>query len=375
MTQVTTTQGSVHIVEEIPWLEASVQEVIVQYKYYVDSIRNETFQVMPNEPVEQAIKRGEGIFDRLDEVERRRKLVVEKGKEAMQRVESLWCVIEGILNRCKNDEEVVGKSMNEVIKKIIELEKRKKKELIKPLQTQINAIEKQYREKKLEWETHLNVCVENKIKEERQKKKEEKQKRKKEYKMKMLQEEAKKKEEEKKKQCCQETEEQLRIKEMKQFEEWTNRKVGGVLFDSYVSDWNQRTSVCDKMLIGKEHILFVIEDTNGNKFGGYIDAKINVIGNWMKDQKAFLFSLRSNGGLSNMMKFPLKQNKKTFNLGTKSDNFLFLLGDGLDIFVYKGNNKSKSYCRQNFINCNGISNTLCGKKMFTPRRIVISQML
>ena len=69
------------------------------------------------------------------------------------------------------------------------------------------------------------------------------------------------------------------IEEMKQIEKWTSRKVSNILFDSDIDDWNEDTSVFNQRIINKEHIIIIIEDTNGNKFGGYINSKIDKIGN------------------------------------------------------------------------------------------------
>ncbi|EMS14749.1 hypothetical protein KM1_299820, partial [Entamoeba histolytica HM-3:IMSS] len=64
-------------------------------------------------------------------------------------------------------------------------------------------------------------------------------------------------------------EEMKRKEEMRQIEEWTNRKVGNILFDSDKDDWNVDTSVFDQRIMYKEHIIIIIEDSEGNKFGGY----------------------------------------------------------------------------------------------------------
>ena len=83
-------------------------------------------------------------------------------------------------------------------------------------------------------------------------------------------------------------------KEMKQLEEWTNKKCGEVVFDSNKDNWNQNSSVFDSKLMNRSNLMFVIEDTNNNKFGGYITAKINEYDSWIYDSKAFVFSLKSN---------------------------------------------------------------------------------
>ena len=66
----------------------------------------------------------------------------------------------------------------------------------------------------------------------------------------------------------------LTTNEIHQLEEWTSLKCGAVLFDSNNDNWNRDTSVfCDK-IIGKKQMIFLIEDTDGEKFGYYLDTEI-----------------------------------------------------------------------------------------------------
>ena len=67
----------------------------------------------------------------------------------------------------------------------------------------------------------------------------------------------------------------LERNEMKQLEQWTNKKCGEVVFDSNKDDWSQHTSVFDSRVMNKSNLMFVIEDTNNNKFGGYINSTID----------------------------------------------------------------------------------------------------
>ena len=94
----------------------------------------------------------------------------------------------------------------------------------------------------------------------------------------------------------------LSLSEIIQLEEWTNKKCSEVLFDSNKDNWSQNTSVFDDRVHGKNQLIFVVEDTNNNKFGGYIGSTINQLG-WTTDSNAFVFSLKSNGRLKKMMKF------------------------------------------------------------------------
>ena len=77
-----------------------------------------------------------------------------------------------------------------------------------------------------------------------------------------------------------ETEEQKRIREekeevnKKQIEEMTQMKMGETLFDSNVDNWSKDTSVLSERIIGKKQIVFMIEDSEGEIFGYYLNSEI-----------------------------------------------------------------------------------------------------
>ncbi|BFU26113.1 trichohyalin, putative [Entamoeba histolytica] len=165
--------------------------------------------------------------------------------------------------------------------------------------------------------------------------------------------------------------------QIEQIEEWTNRKVGNILFDSDKDDWKEDTSVFDKRIINKEHIIIIIEDEDGNKFGGYVNSKIDEVESCINDSKSFIFSLKSNGRMKGMMKFDIKQPQHAFNLYNQSHKYLFGFGGGFDILIYKENTKTRSNCNPCSFKCEGISNALCGKlypNRFTPKRFIVIEM-
>ncbi|BFU25858.1 trichohyalin, putative [Entamoeba histolytica] len=164
---------------------------------------------------------------------------------------------------------------------------------------------------------------------------------------------------------------------IKQIEEWTEKRINNILFDSDIDDWNKNTSVFKQRIWNKEHIIIIIEDEDGNKFGGYVNEKINKYGKWIYDSKSFVFSLESNGRIKGMIKFDIKKPQHAFWLDNHSDYCLFQFGNGSDIFVCKENDKTKSFCKQNAFEYKGIENALCGKEFpyhFTPKRIIVIEM-
>ena len=125
--------------------------------------------------------------------------------------------------------------------------------------------------------------------------------------------------------------------------------------------------------MNRSDLVFVVEDTNNNKFGGYITSTINKYDSSITDSNAFVFSLKSNGRLKGMKKFNIIKPEKVFYLYNKSYNRLFEIGGG-DICICKKGSGYKPYCLQRSFNYEGISNALCNGRYFTPKRITVIQM-
>ncbi|BFU22283.1 predicted protein [Entamoeba histolytica] len=344
------------VVETLPNIQQSINDTTKNYQYYIGSIKNEVFKIKENETYEQAIKRGEGIFDRIDETEKRRKLVIEKSQETINQIEIMKKQMERIIQECKSDEETLSKTRNELIYKIISIEKMIMKNKLFRVPEETDKITSEFNKKKEEWFTYYSDYFS------RKKRKEEEAK------------ERKRQEEERKKQ---EQEERLQImREIQQIEKWTNRKVGNILFDSDIDDWKEGTSVFDQRIKNKEHIIIIIEDSKGNKFGGYVNEEIYIADECIYDSQSFVFSLVSNGRIYEMKKIDIKEPQHAFWLYNQSHDCLFGFGY-CDIHVFKENNKTKSYCEQYSFEYEGIRNVLCGKEYpnrFTPKRIIVIEM-
>ena len=175
--------------------------------------------------------------------------------------------------------------------------------------------------------------------------------------------------------------------EIQQLQNWTHMKVGKVLFDSERNNWEESTSEFDELIMNKEKLLFLLDDTEGNKFGGYIHTKIDKTRNTRKgvndgrifDPKAFVFSLRSNGRNRGMVKCDILNSKHyAFALYDKTWGVLFTFGnDDITITKEKYNRNGCWTTQQNF-NYNGNRNVLVGKSgkedRFTTKRIIVIQM-
>ncbi|BFU26688.1 hypothetical protein EHI2019_000811900 [Entamoeba histolytica] len=82
--------------------------------------------------------------------------------------------------------------------------------------------------------------------------------------------------------------------EIHQIEEWTEEEINSILFDSYYDDWNKNTSVFGERVMNKEHLIIIIEDEEGNKFGEYVNSKIDKVstGEWINGSSLVSFNIK-----------------------------------------------------------------------------------
>ena len=147
-----------------------------------------------------------------------------------------------------------------------------------------------------------------------------------------------------------------------QIEEWTKLKCDEILFDSDVDNWSIDTSTFNSKILNKDKLLFIIEDREDNKFGGYIDSIIDKTSSYITDPKSFIFSIESKGRLNSMKKFDIDKLQYAFRLYNKSSVDLFSIGN-CDIYIYKKGCKYKPYCRQSVFNYEGIQIHYVEKKV------------
>ena len=87
--------------------------------------------------------------------------------------------------------------------------------------------------------------------------------------------------------------------------------------------------------MNRSNLLFVVEDTEGYKFGGYVTSPIEKYNECHDDPHAFLFSLKSKKRFIGMRKFPIVDSSCGISVDLKSNKtFLFVIGN-VDIWVNK----------------------------------------
>ena len=69
----------------------------------------------------------------------------------------------------------------------------------------------------------------------------------------------------------------LNKEQIHQLEEWTELHCNEIIFDSTVDNWKQHTSVLNEKIFGKKQIALVIEDTNGNIFGCFVNPLSGIV--------------------------------------------------------------------------------------------------
>ncbi|EKE38963.1 hypothetical protein ENU1_145950 [Entamoeba nuttalli P19] len=79
--------------------------------------------------------------------------------------------------------------------------------------------------------------------------------------------------------------------------------------------------------------------------------------------------------MKGMKKFDIKEPEYSFYLNNQTTDWLFGIGNGgYDISIHKEQGKEISYCKQESFEYKGISNSLCEKFNFTPKRFIVIEM-
>ena len=171
----------------------------------------------------------------------------------------------------------------------------------------------------------------------------------------------------------------IELSQLEQVQQWTGLTCGDILFDSDIHNWSIDTSELNHQIEGKSQVVFVIEEENGEVFGFYESGEIGYEedAEEMESEtefESFVFNLHSNGRLNSPMKCAIKG---TYDDGTylfKSDsNELISVGC---IHLYKKEQKQLSECVEykTDFEFGGRKNVICGKRKFTPKRILVIQM-
>ena len=152
-----------------------------------------------------------------------------------------------------------------------------------------------------------------------------------------------------------------------------------LLFNSEIDDFTIGSNVLNQRIIGKKHLVFLIEDEDGEEFGYYFNGRIeNEFDQWiLSDDKSFYFNVESKGRLSQPMKYQFVENLNEKNqingckLFNETDENLIRIGG----FILKKKNSNKPWSFSNEQSINVSSEiSLCRNEVFTPKRLFILQL-
>ena len=355
--------------EKIPQIQDKLTTITEEFNYYLNERREEQFQQQENETIEEALKRAENMFDRIDQIVQRRKIVKETSKKALELIDELKTQLAIINESCCDDEHYQNDVQNEIVDGMIEMRKQIMEKNVLYHQTKIE----QY---KNDFEQNRSKLMTKKVESSQEKKAKIQQERER-------QEKEKQRQERNEKLACM----MLSEEEGNQLEQWTGKKCNLILFDSTRDNWTQNTTEFNRKVMGKSQLIFLIEDTNGNKFGYYLNTRVepNRYNQWVgTNSGTFFFSLKSNGRITQgngMMKFEIKETKESYCFLDSSNERMIALGGCFgDITIFHANHKTKcsAYQNEDKFNYHGIPHALYGKvhpQTFTPRRFVVIQMM
>ena len=260
--------------EKLTSLVSSIETVLKgqrQYERNHRNIINKPFTVLEaaNEPSDNFVRRSELMIEQLSELEERNRYNLENMKEFLQKLDDVKAFVNEYIAYCEKDVQFYNTKMIEfygILDERYTLEEcggenmeMRRMEIQKKYTSVKTEVNRKGMEYGIEYDYVDDFLIEN---------------------------------------------------ELKQIEEWTKLKCSEIIFDTEVDDWADQ-KLFNSRILGKKQFVVIVEDTDGNRFGGYVNAIIDKIrGDENKqfnyDPQSFLFSLNSNGRLPGMMKFESK---------------------------------------------------------------------
>ena len=364
---------------------------------YNSNLQNDLFEIDSEEQKESLYRKGETIFDQVDDNLNNLRQILQKEYEMFE-----------FFNKCKENEEKLIEYKNEIINKLLRIRKN-------------NSTKEEYLNYREEWNKRREESPDVKNRRECEEMLEdmkEEQKKIEEMKQEVLE---MKQQLENERELFNKEMDNLRIErqelsfqsefdaialefvrkdeipetmsrefyrislnEMNQLEEWTGLKCRDVIFNTDGDEWDLNQCDLLERIIGRRQLIFLIEEENGEKFGYYLNSLIEEeYYTWMEtDEYSFLFNLESNGRLEYPMKFGIKDYKRGgYRLAEPNANWIIEIGN---ISLFKEDIKQKTNCWQNkdVFEYYDIENALCGKEKnelgfmyIVPKRILILQMM
>ena len=228
-------------------LSEELQQIKHETETYLEQLQDEELGQTNEETLEQSIIRHESILDKLMDIDGRRNEIIFNGKQTLSSINNHLN-----LQIDENEEfrDEIKEINNQLIDEIISLKELKRNKDILPLKQQIQIIKQQFEKEKVQLDNcRIETIEERKNREqfefnksiELSKQKSNKQR---------LQPFRDFIEKEGNKQYVR-LNDKLDYEEIYQLEEWTSKKVGEVLFDSFIDNWEINKSVFTEKVINK----------------------------------------------------------------------------------------------------------------------------
>ena len=168
------------------------------------------------------------------------------------------------------------------------------------------------------------------------------------------------------------------IKYQHQFEQMTKRKIGNILFDTNIDNWQLMTSTFDKDILNHSNLLILIINEEKDIFGYYTSnysiSKINEMNEMGKD--CYFFSLRNkrrNLKLNQIIKY---QQKEQSNIIVFDEKEICLLNicDTIIINKYLTNSYSEFYLNKKLFTFD-LKHPLSFEDNFIVKRLLVIEMI
>ncbi|ELP85293.1 hypothetical protein EIN_085050 [Entamoeba invadens IP1] len=173
----------------------------------------------------------------------------------------------------------------------------------------------------------------------------------------------------------------LSFDDIKKIEEWTNLKMAHVVFDSSTDSFSMCDSVFANKIENKKNLVFLIQDTTGFVFGGFVGKEIvKKESQTIEDENCFVFVTESHGLLKSQMKFKIKEEHKgiAFLWYFLDNDQEGLFGFADDIMIYKDGIKESRFnlsCFEYGDKTEDLLKMRTSIDPFVPLQLVVIQLL
>ena len=356
--------------QHLQTFDNQLHQLLTEIQQYITFIEDGGLIINPNGSIQDQIISCENVLDKMMEIIERKKSINTNVNEVMKSMDTMKISLSKMKDK-QNSENETNKYHDEIIHKLLNLETEK-----------YNQRQKELQEKLLEKTSENKISQRNEEINDQQNENNDEQN----------QQLSRKRQQLKQMKQMKEMKEMNQLKQIPMItpneklyiEKWTKMKCGEIIFDSDIDNWTTNTLLNSRVMY-KNNLIFIIEDEENQRFGGYVSKSIDKTHNgegngWLseapiEDDDSFVFSLNSNGRFSHPMTFPIQQGSKAFLLNNSNEIWLFLFGKGCDICIERKETKSQSFCENHVFKYGRHKDPLRGSRdNFSPKRFIVIQM-